>query len=217
MPGERLPLGEALALPVGLADGLAEADAVRVGEAGRLPVGRGAGLVLDGGGALLVAAEGDRDVGGALGVTVGRGRRKPSPPRFSTAFRAGCVVARSGGVDEVGESVTSSRESSGSGWSGIVAARGVADWGSTDAAATPPRTVKAAAARDLTAYLLIRGGRLSRPVGSSCGGVGAPGPSAPSGEPVGPGSSLKWNSAVLVPTVAGATSPGSPSGAIRES
>ncbi|MFF8941702.1 hypothetical protein ACF1A5_05330 [Streptomyces sp. NPDC014864] len=114
-PGERLPLGETLTLAEGLADGLAEADAVCEGEVGRLLDGRGAGLVLAGGGALVEAAEGDREVGGALGDTVGRGRRNPSPPRSSTAFRAGCVVARPVGVDEVGESVTSSWDSSGSG------------------------------------------------------------------------------------------------------
>ncbi|MFI1167708.1 hypothetical protein ACH4UM_29965 [Streptomyces sp. NPDC020801] len=182
--GERLPLGEALVVPEGLTEGRAEGRGVREGGLVRGLEGRGAGAgpVFAGGGALVVA--GGLEAGDALRVGVGAGRRIPPLFRPRTSSRAGCVVSRFGGG--LGESVTGSWDSSGSGWSGTDAARGAVDRGSTDAVATPPRTVKAAAARDLTAYFFSRGGRLCRAADRSRAGAGGQG--VP-GETAGPGSS----------------------------
>lgn len=174
----------------GLAEGLAEAVAVGLGELGwPLLEGRGAGLGFTRGGALVV--EGGREVGGSLRVGVGTGRRMPSLFRSWTPFRAGCVVTR---TSEVGESETGPWSSSGDGPSGIEAARGAVDWGSTDAVARPPRMVKAAAARDRTAYFFNRGGRLRAADRSGAGGAD---PGSPA-EPKGGSPSGTWTFAIAV-------------------
>ena len=186
-------------LPEGLAEGLAEGPAGEVGvgegEPGRRPLeARGVGFAFTGGGALVAA--GGRETSDVLRVAVGRGRRIPSPFRSGTPFRAGCVVTRSG---EACESGTRTPGSSGDGCSGIEVARGAVDWGSTDAVARPPRRVKAAAARDRTAYFFSRDGRSS--ADRSCGGVGDPG----RGDPEEPGPPLKRTSGISAST-AGAPS-----------
>lgn len=167
-------------LAEGLTEGLAEGVAVCEGELGRrLLEARGVGFAFTGGGALVVA--GDRETGDVLRVAVGRGGRIPSPFRSRTPFRAGCVATRSG---EASESGTRTPGSSGDGCSGIEAARGAVDWGNTDAVARPPRRVKAAAARDRTAYFFSRAGRSYRSADRSCEAVGDPGRGDP--EELGP-------------------------------
>jgi len=159
-------------LPEGLAEGLAEGPAGEVGvgegEPGRRPLeARGVGFAFTGGGALVAA--GGRETCDVLRVAVGRGRRIPSPFRSGTPFRAGCVVTRSG---EACESGTRTSGSSEDGCPGIEVARGAVEWGSTDAVARPPRRVKAAAARDRTAYFRSRAGGSYRSADRSCEAVG---------------------------------------------
>ncbi|GDY78841.1 MULTISPECIES: transposase [Streptomyces] len=107
--GEPLLVGEALMLPEGLAEGLAEGVAVCEGELGRPLEVREGGFAFTGGGATVVAA-GGRETGDSLRVAVGRGRRLPSTFRSRTPFRPGCVVTRS---DEAGASVPRTPSSSG--------------------------------------------------------------------------------------------------------
>ncbi|MBY8840610.1 hypothetical protein [Streptomyces sp. SP2-10] len=160
-------------LPEGVAEGRGVGVAVRVGGLGRrLLEGRGVGFSFAGGGALVVAATGGRETGDLLRAGCGSGRRILSLLRSRTPFRAGCVGTRSG---EAGESVMRTSGSAGGG-SGTDAARGAAEGRITEAVASPPRMVKAAAARDWTAYFRSRDGRSSyRSATKSCTAVGGPG------------------------------------------
>ncbi|MEU7061706.1 hypothetical protein [Streptomyces sp. NPDC046197] len=75
---EGLLVGEVLTLAEGLAEGRAEEVGVcGAGLVRSLMGGRGTGLFLTGGGALVVA--GGREAGDVLRVAVGTGRRNPSP------------------------------------------------------------------------------------------------------------------------------------------
>ncbi|MEU1453548.1 transposase [Streptomyces avermitilis] len=167
--GEPLLVGEALMLPEGLAEGLAEGVAACEGELGRPLEVREGGFAFTGGGATVVA--GGRETGDLLRVAVGRGRRFPTTFRSRTPFRPGCVVTRS---DEAGASVPRTPSSSGDGCSGVEAARGAVGWESTDAVVRPPRMVKAAAAKDRTAYFFNRDGRSYPSAGRSGPGGGDP-------------------------------------------
>ncbi|AGS67890.1 hypothetical protein B446_05320 [Streptomyces collinus Tu 365] len=200
--GEPLLVGEALtpadAEAEGLAEGRGEGTAVRGGGPGRrVLVARGVGFAFAEGGALV--GEGERGAGDVPRVA-GGGRRVPSPSRSWTPLRAGCVLARSG------DACASGRRTSGpsrDGCSGVDAARGAAAWGSTDAVARPPRSVKVAAARDLTAYLFSRAGRPFRSAGGSCGTAGGPGRDGPEEF----GTPFEWSHGIGVSTVAAASFP----------
>ncbi|GGS80730.1 hypothetical protein GCM10010206_49160 [Streptomyces cinerochromogenes] len=197
MLGEPLLVGEGLVPSEGLAEGRVDGVAVREGGLERrLLEGRGVGFSFTGGGALVVAAEGE-ETGGLRRGGAGAGRRSSPLFRSRTPLRAGCVDSLSG---EAGEPVTrtsgSTEDDSGGG-----AARGAVDWRSTDAVATPPRMVKATATTDWTAYFFSRGGRSYRSAGRSCGGVGGP----RRGDSEEPGSPLKRTSGIA-PSTAGAPS-----------
>lgn len=185
--------------PEGLAEGRVDGGAVREGGLGRrLLEGRGVGFSFTGGGALVVAAEGG-ETGSLLCGGVGTGRRFLSLFRSRTPLRAGCVGSRPREAGEAGESLTRTSGCAEDD-SGGAAARGAVDWRSTDAVATPPRTVKATATTDWTAYFFSRDGRSYGSAGRSCGGVGGPG----RGDSEEPGS-LKRTSGIA-PSTAGAPS-----------
>lgn len=177
--GEALTVGEALTPPEGLTDGDLEGVAVRDVEPGRLLGGRGVGSAFTGGGELVVAA-GVRTVGDSRWDAVGRGREGRSPIVPRRPARDECVAVGSGGV---GDWAAWNRDSSGIGCSGIRAARGLVCSGSSDAVATPPNRVKAAATSARPACLFSLPGRLRPALGAACGRSGGHDTSGTSWEP----------------------------------
>ncbi|TQK42737.1 hypothetical protein FBY35_4170 [Streptomyces sp. SLBN-118] len=166
--GAGLLVGGALALPVGLAEGVAVGAAEWLGRPGE---GRGVGVALAGG---LVGAAGVREAGDSRSVALARGRRVVPLFRSRTLPLAGCVAGRSGKRDTPGDAVTATSGSSGDAWSGLTAARGSPTdcGGSSDAAARPPSMAKVAAARVRPPYFFSRGGHRRWAAGTSAEGAG---------------------------------------------